>query len=71
MIQDALDKATRNRTTIVIAHRLSTILESDCIYVLDAGHVVENGKHDELLKAGGPYSHLYNIQFAGNNENDE
>jgi ATP-binding cassette subfamily B protein len=58
-VQAALAEALRGRTSIVIAHRLSTIVDADQILVLDAGHVVERGRHDELLAAGGLYADLY------------
>jgi len=62
-IQDALDEVARNRTTLVIAHRLSTIVAADNILVLDAGRLVEQGTHAELLAKGGLYAHLHRMQF--------
>ena len=62
-IQKALDKLTVNKTTIVIAHRLSTILNSDNIYVIDAGRVVGSGNHDELLKNSETYKNFYQRQI--------
>ncbi|MHB1517918.1 MAG: ABC transporter ATP-binding protein [Acidimicrobiales bacterium] len=62
-VQKALAVALRNRTSLVIAHRLSTVREADMILVLDHGRVVERGRHDELLAAGGLYAELYRIQF--------
>jgi len=62
-IQDALKILTKNRTTIVIAHRLSTILNSDQIYIIDAGNVVANGKHDELLNTSKLYKNFYEKQI--------
>jgi len=61
-IQDALDQVSRNRTTVVIAHRLSTIVNADMILVLDAGHLVEQGTHGELLAKDGLYASLWNRQ---------
>jgi ATP-binding cassette subfamily B protein len=63
-IQQALKTALAGRTSIVIAHRLSTIREADQILVVDDGRVVERGRHDELLDAGGLYAELYRTQFA-------
>lgn len=68
IVQAALDKLMVGRTTFVIAHRLSTIFQADQIYVIDAGKIVESGTHEELLKLGGLYSNLYNIQFANNRQ---
>jgi ATP-binding cassette subfamily B protein len=61
-IQDALDEVARHRTTLVIAHRLSTIVGADNILVLDAGRLVEQGTHGELLSKGGLYASLWNRQ---------
>ncbi|HEY0634333.1 MAG TPA: lipid A export permease/ATP-binding protein MsbA [Gammaproteobacteria bacterium] len=63
-IQSALEQLMKNRTTLVIAHRLSTIEGADKIIVMDKGQVVESGRHDELLRAGGHYAALHNMQFA-------
>ena len=54
-----------DRTSFVIAHRLSTIRDADVIVVMEDGHIVEQGNHDELLAAGGAYCRLYQSQFAG------
>jgi ATP-binding cassette subfamily B protein len=65
-IQDALKKLMQDRTTIVIAHRLSTIMQMDRIVVIDGGKIVEEGKHEELLKAQqGMYQRLWEIQAGG------
>ncbi len=64
LVQDALERATHNRTTIAIAHRLSTIHNADVIFGLEDGKLVEQGTHDELLKLGGLYSRLYVEQFG-------
>jgi ATP-binding cassette subfamily B protein len=65
-IQDALKKLIKNRTTIVIAHRLSTIMQMDRIVVIDGGKIVEQGKHEELLKVRqGIYQKLWEIQAGG------
>jgi ATP-binding cassette, subfamily B, heavy metal transporter len=61
-IQDALDRVSRNRTTLVIAHRLSTIVGADEIIVLDQGVIVERGTHHELLAADGLYASMWNRQ---------
>jgi ATP-binding cassette subfamily B protein len=63
-VQRALATALRGRTSIVIAHRLSTVREADQILVLDQGRIVQRGRHDELLAAGGLYAELYRTQFA-------
>lgn len=63
-IQEALTRLLRSRTSIVIAHRLSTVLRADQIVVLEAGRVVDIGKHTELLARGGLYAQLYNEQFG-------
>ena len=64
LVQDALERATHNRTTIAIAHRLSTIHNADVIFGLEEGKLVEQGTHDELLALGGLYSRLYVEQFG-------
>ena len=61
-IQEALDRVSANRTTLVIAHRLSTIVGADEILVLDAGRIVERGRHVELLAKGGLYASMWNRQ---------
>ncbi|PVZ99153.1 hypothetical protein BB558_004854 [Smittium angustum] len=62
LVQDALDKNTINRTTITVAHRLSTIKDSDRIYVVSSGSVIESGTHSELYNLGGAYTALVNAQ---------
>lgn len=64
LVQQALDTASRGRTTIAIAHRLSTVIAADTIFVVDHGRVVERGSHHELLDLGGTYSRLYRQQLA-------
>ena len=61
-IQDALEKVSRNRTSLVIAHRLSTIVGADEIIVLDQGRIAERGTHGQLLAAGGLYASMWNRQ---------
>ena len=67
-VRAALDAAMRGRTTLVIAHRLSTIENADRIVVLADGGVVETGRHEELMGAGGAYAQLYRSQFANGSE---
>ena len=62
-IQKAISFLTKGRTTIVIAHRLSTILNSDVIYVIDKGKVIDHGKHDELMKTSETYKNFYEKQL--------
>jgi ATP-binding cassette subfamily B protein len=64
LVQQALHQAMRGRTTLVIAHRLATVLEADRIVVMEAGRVVEEGAHAELMARGGLYAHLARLQFA-------
>jgi ATP-binding cassette, subfamily B, bacterial MsbA len=59
LVQEALTRLMKNRTTIVVAHRLSTVIDSDRLYVLDQGRVVETGTHNELIAHGGLYAKLY------------
>lgn len=63
LVQRALDKAMEKRTTLVIAHRLATVLRADRIVVMDAGKVVEEGTHAELVAKGGLYARLADLQF--------
>jgi subfamily B ATP-binding cassette protein MsbA len=63
-IQEALNELMKNRTTLVIAHRLSTVERADHIIVLDNGHIVESGTHQELLERDGQYASLYRMQFT-------
>lgn len=63
LIQDAIDKILKKRTTIVIAHRLSTIINADLIVVMEKGEIAEIGTHKELIANNSLYKHLYDIQF--------
>ncbi|MCP3718062.1 lipid A export permease/ATP-binding protein MsbA [Paraburkholderia sp. CNPSo 3281] len=62
-VQAALETLMRGRTTLVIAHRLSTIERANRILVMDGGHIVESGTHQQLLEKGGMYAHLHKIQY--------
>ncbi len=64
LVQDALDRLSQGRTTLVIAHRLSTIRNADKIVVMDGGRVVEEGSHDQLMAKGGAYARLVALQFG-------
>ncbi|MGW1711777.1 ABC transporter ATP-binding protein [Streptomyces sp. NPDC002156] len=67
-VQEALAEALSDRTAVVIAHRLSTIRAADLILVIEAGHVLERGTHDELLALDGRYAQLYRTQFGDRTE---
>ena len=62
LIQNSLEKMRKGRTTIAIAHRLSTIQDSNCIYVLDKGEIIESGTHEELIALKGNYYKMYQLQ---------
>jgi len=64
LIQQAMDRLSKGRTSFVIAHRLSTIKNADLILVMNKGNIVESGKHKQLLEKNGAYAKLYNSQFA-------
>jgi ABC-type multidrug transport system fused ATPase/permease subunit len=64
LVQAALDRLMAGRTTLVIAHRLATVLKADRILVLDQGRIVESGRHEELVRAGGLYARLAALQFS-------
>ena len=64
LIQEAMDKLTKGRTSFIIAHRLSTIKNADLILVLKDGDIIEKGTHEELLAQGKFYADLYNSQFS-------
>ncbi|ETA53863.2 ABC transporter ATP-binding protein [Rhodobacteraceae bacterium PD-2] len=65
VVQAALERLSKGRTTLVIAHRLSTVRNADKIVVMDAGKVVDEGTHDSLIARPGPYADLYRLQFEG------
>src|SRR5256885_4961369 len=68
LVFDALGNLMEGKTSIVIAHRLATVRRADVIFVIDEGRVVEQGTHEELLRNGGLYSRLYELQFRGEEE---
>jgi subfamily B ATP-binding cassette protein MsbA len=63
LVQQAIERLMRDRTVLVIAHRLATVRDADEIVVLDTGRIVQRGSHEELLRAGGLYRRLYDLQF--------
>ena len=69
LIQDAVERLTKGRTSIIIAHRLQTIQEANRVLVLDQGQVAEIGSHEELLAANGLYATLHNLQFQSADDN--
>ena len=64
-IQQAFDTMMQGRTSFVVAHRLSTIREADVILVMKDGHIIEQGRHEDLLAINGFYANLYHSQFEG------
>jgi ATP-binding cassette subfamily B multidrug efflux pump len=67
IIQQAMEKVLRHRTSIIIAHRLSTVRNADNIVVLEEGRIAETGTHAELIEKGGIYKQLYEMQFRYEN----
>jgi ABC-type multidrug transport system fused ATPase/permease subunit len=65
IVQEAISDVLSGRTAVVVAHRLSTIVNADRILVFEDGRIVEEGKHAELLDAGGVYARLHALQFSG------
>ena len=63
-VQDAFARLMEGRTSFIVAHRLSTIRTADCILVMRDGHIIEQGRHEQLLEKGGFYATLYNSQYA-------
>jgi subfamily B ATP-binding cassette protein MsbA len=70
MVQEAMERLMKGRTTLVIAHRLSTVTRADCIVVMQDGRIVERGTHDELLAQEGAYRRLYELQFTRSGNDD-
>jgi ATP-binding cassette subfamily B protein len=71
LVQRAMSALRKDRTSFVIAHRLSTIRDADLILVMEAGSIVEQGTHEQLLKKNGAYARLYEAQFAAPTAEDE
>ena len=71
LVQEALARLMRGRTTLVIAHRLATVRHADLIAVMEGGRVAETGTHDELIARGGLYARLHRLQFAGEGLGEE
>ena len=63
LVQEAMDKLTKGRTSFIIAHRLSTIKNADLILVMKDGNIIEQGNHEDLMEQKGFYAELYNSQF--------
>ena len=63
LVQTAMDKLTKGKTSFIIAHRLSTIKNADIILVMKDGNIIETGNHEQLIKQKGFYANLYNSQF--------
>jgi len=61
-VQEAIEHLCQNRTTLVIAHRLHTIMHADTILVVEAGEIVERGRHDDLLRRGGRYASFFRLK---------
>jgi subfamily B ATP-binding cassette protein MsbA len=66
LVQEALERLMIGRTTVIIAHRLSTVQKANRIAVLEAGHLIELGSHEQLLAIDGLYARLYRLQFNTN-----
>lgn len=66
LIQRTFNEMMKGRTSFIIAHRLSTIRNADCILVMNAGRIIEQGTHEELMQKNGFYKNLYNSQFTVN-----
>jgi subfamily B ATP-binding cassette protein MsbA len=64
LIQEAIERLVRGRTTLVVAHRLSTVQRADVILVFESGRIVERGTHNDLVAAAGPYAKLHQLQFG-------
>src|SRR5205085_2643281 len=70
VIQQAIDRLSQGRTTLILAHRLSSVIGADRILVLDSGHIVESGRHAELIRRDGPYRRLMGAQAQERGEDD-
>ena len=70
LVQEALERLMKGRSTLIIAHRLSTIQNADEVAVLEEGNIVEFGRHDQLLALGGRYKELVQHQFSSSSQGD-